>query len=333
MAHEINYNKVKKGYSFASANLPAWHGLGQVVKGIMTAEEAIRNAHLDYVVEKSKVYFSAGEEDAKQEVEGHYATYRTDTNDFLGLVKSRYKIVQNADAFGFFDNLITSDEAIFETAGALGKGERIFLLAKLPEDFKVGGESIEKYIMLMNSHDGSSSVIAGLTNVRVVCNNTLQAALKGLENRISISHTSNATDKLKEAYKVMKIESMYTANVCEIFNRMTDVKMTEGQYMKFLDVVHSPDYSQATSAEEKKELSTRAKNIIEVSYKFSQEHPTQQTPESQNTLWGAYNAVSGYYNYIKEYKNPEEKFRSVMFGMTQKKVMKAFQECVSILNN
>jgi len=332
MAHNINFNAKKGTYSFASANEPAWHGLGQIVRGIMTAEEAIKNANLDYEVEKAKVSFTSKDQ-ILNEIDRYYATYRNDNNAYLGMVKSRYEIVQNASAFAFFDSLIDKGEAIYETAGVLGAGERIFLLAKLPDDIKVGGEAINKYILLMNSHDGSSSVIAGMTNVRVVCNNTLQAALKGLENRVSITHTSTANDRLKEAYKVMKLESEYSNQVAEIFNRMTDVKMSSDEYVNFFEKVYTPDYAQVPlNEEEKKEMSTRMKNMIESTYEFSQVHPTQQTPESTNTLWGAYNAVSGYYNYIKEFKSPEDKFKSHFLGQSQKKIMKAFNECVSIIN-
>jgi hypothetical protein len=103
-----------------------------------------------------------------------------------------------ARSLGFFDAIIDSGEAIFQTAGALGNGERVFLLAKLPEDFEIAGEKIEKYILLSNSHDGSSSVIAGLTNIRVVCNNTLQAALGNLENKVRIDHVGGAKNKLRK---------------------------------------------------------------------------------------------------------------------------------------
>lgn len=334
MAHEINFNKAKKSYSFASHAEVPWHGLGKIVDKAMTAEEAILHANLDYEVAKGKVSFTSATDQVIHDIDGYYATYRTDTNDYLGIVKSRYEIVQNKDAFSFFDSIIDSKEAIFETAGALGRGERIFLLAKLPDDILVGGEKIDKYILLMNSHDGSSSVVAGMTNVRVVCNNTLQAALSKLENKIAIPHCSSVVGRLKEAHKVMNLHSEYTTQVAEIFNRMTDVKMSEGEYVKFFEKVYKSDYAQVPlNEEEKKDMSTRMKNLIQATYEFSQVHPTQQTPEATNTLWGAYNAVSGFFNYAKDYKNAEDKFKSTLMGNTQKKVLKAFQESVNILSN
>ena len=333
MAHNLNFDKRSGLWSFASHSEKAWHGLGQVVNEAMTSEQAIKLANLDYEVDKGLVSFISNQEFSYHDVDGYYATYRTDNKEFLGLVKSRYEIVQNRDAFAFFDAIVDSGEAIFETAGALGKGERIFLMAKLPDDFEIGGEKIEKYIMLTNSHDGSSSVIAGLTNIRVVCNNTLQAALKGLENKVSIDHVSGAKNKLKEAHRVMGIASKYSTEVKDIFSRMVDFKMSEGDYRDYFTKILAPEYKTAMTTDEEKEMSTRLKNMVEATTQFAITHPTQTTDASNGTLWGAYNGISGYYNYIKSFKSSEDKFNSQFFGVANNKMLKSFNQAVSLLQD
>ena len=330
MAHELNFSQLNKTWSFASNSEKAWHGLGQVVDGAMTAEEAIKLANLDYTVEKADVYMKT-QDNSDVQVEGYYSTYRTDTNQYLGMVKSRYEIVQNKDAFSFFDSIIDSGEAIFETAGALGNGERIFLSAKLPDDFVIGTEKIEKYIMLTNSHNGTSSVVAGLTNVRVVCNNTLQAALNGLENKVSISHIIGAKDKIKEAYKVMGIASKYNLQVEQMFNQMLDVKMSEGDLATYFTKVLKPDYISIDGLTQN-EMSMRLQNAVDMTLDFAYNHPTQKTVETTGTLWGAYNAISGVYNYGKNYKSSEDKFNQQFFGTANKKMLKSFDEAMALVN-
>jgi len=330
MAHELNFNQLNKTWSFASNAQKAWHDLGQVVDGAMTAEEAIKLANLDYTVEKADVFMKT-QDDTNVQVDGYYSTYRTDTNQYLGMVRSRYEVVQNKDAFSFFDSIIDSGEAIFETAGALGNGERIFLSAKLPDDFVIGTEKIEKYIMLTNSHNGTSSVVAGLTNIRVVCNNTLQAALNGLENKVSISHIIGAKDKIKEAYKVMGIASKYNLQVEQMFNQMLDVKMSEGDLATYFTKVLKPDYISIDGLTQK-EMSTRLQNAVDMTLDFAYNHPTQKTVETTGTLWGAYNAISGVYNYGKNYKNSEDKFNQHFFGTANKKMLKSFDEAILLIN-
>lgn len=325
MAHKIN-RAADGTWSFASNSEKAWHGLGQIVNGAMTAEEAIKLANLDYEVAKKEIYIETPE---KVIVPDRFATYRTDTNQPLGVVGSRYSIVQNRDAFGFFDAVIDAGEAIFETAGALGNGERIFVTAKLPEDILVGGEKIEGYLLLTLSHDGTAPVIAGITKVRVVCNNTLQAALGKLSNRIAIPHYSNAKQKLSEAYRVMGLVSKYNIEVGEIFNQMVDKKLDEGQMKSYFYDVLKPEYG--VKQDEQKEFSKRLENMVDMTLDFALTHPTQLTDEARGTLWGAYNAISGYYNYCKSYKSNEDKFVTQFYGVGNRKMLKSFDLAKTML--
>lgn len=331
MAHEIYHDKIKGTHSFVnSRGENAWHGLGQKVEGTLTSAEAIELANLDYEVKKTEIY--AGIENLDySKIEDKFATYRADTNQVLGIVGSRYEIVQNKDAFGFFDAIIDSGEAIFETAGVLNEGRRIFVTAKLPEDLLVGGEPCNKYIILTNSHDGTSSIIAGFTVVRVVCNNTLQAALKGLSNKVTIEHRSGAKEKLNEAYKVMNISSKYMQEVGDIFNQMTKVNINDDQLKSYITQVMMPENKFLLSEEEKEKQSTTFKNKVNSIYEFALSHPTQLTEASRGTLWGAYNSISGYFNYDKNYENQEKKFVSHMFGNANTKIVKGFTKALELI--
>lgn len=325
MAHDLNYSKNRKTVSFASHAQVAWHGLGQIVDHAMTAEEAIRLANLDYEVVKTTIHPMIGE-DYGVKIPERFATIRKDTGDYLGIVSNRYEIVQNKDAFVFFDSIIDSGEAIFETAGALGKGERIFVTAKLPDDILVAGEPCNKYIVLTNSHDGTSAIIAGFTNIRVVCSNTLQASLRSLTNKVAIHHNLGAKDRLAEATKLMGLCSIYNTQVEEIFNEMAKKEIAEKEMQQFFINVFKPENAKDVeiSEEEKEEASSRFNNQIMDVMNFAYSHPTQQTPATRNTVWGAYNAVSGYYNYAKGYKKDEDRMKTQLFGLGSRRINKAF---------
>lgn len=341
MAHLINYNEKKGTHSFASHGEIAWHGLGQVVKEAMTAEKCIELANLDYEValQDNFTCIKGGNSDGSDlyiKKEGEFSTVRMDTRIPLGTVKGRYEVVQNKDAFAFFDAIIDKGEAIFETAGALGEGERIFVTAKLPEDMLVGGEPCNKYIILTNSHDGTSSILAGFTTVRVVCNNTLQAALRGLSNKVTIEHRSGAKERLSEAYKVMGIASKYMAEVEEVFNQMAKTAIADEQLKQFIFDVMKPEYKKPDVAlpedkEKEEKISTRFQNQVNAIYSFALSHPTQLSDAARGTVWGAYNSISGYYANVHKFRDEEQRFTSQFFGNANTKISKGFTKALELI--
>jgi phage/plasmid-like protein (TIGR03299 family) len=174
MGHHLNYNEQTGQHAFMSVKEKAWHGLGQIVENYPTSAEAIRYAGLDYQVEKAPNthVLPSGKTITS---DNSFFTYRTDNEAILGDKLGRdYEVVQNADAFQFFDAIVGGESGIkYETAGALGKGERIFITAKLPEFIRVGKQDlIEQYLFLTTSHDGFGSITAAFTPVRIVCNNS-----------------------------------------------------------------------------------------------------------------------------------------------------------------
>lgn len=130
--HNLHVNERTGKHSFFSVYQKAWHGLGTIVTEYPTSREAIRFAGLDYEVEKLTLFtYDTGNHDAAEEtgikipeivVPNYYATVRTDTAGVLGVVGKEYEVVQNRDAFSFFDAIVEGNGIQYETAGVLGKG-------------------------------------------------------------------------------------------------------------------------------------------------------------------------------------------------------------------
>jgi len=131
MAHQINFNQKTGKNSFMSVKEKAWHNLGQVIDRYPTSSEAIQHAGLDYIVEKRPLFtydttnYLGSAEIIIPEIVGpnFFAPVRADTEQVLGVVGNDYEVVQNRDAFTFFDAIVGGGEGIlYETAGALGEG-------------------------------------------------------------------------------------------------------------------------------------------------------------------------------------------------------------------
>ena len=326
MAHNININNGKE--SFVSTER-AWHKLGTILPNRFTAKEAIEYANLDYKVEKTEIYKK--DNDNLTIVPNHFATYRTDNNEILGVVGSRYEIVQNIEAFKFFDAIVGEGQAIFETAGVLGKGERIFITAKLPGDIKIAQkDAIEKFLLFTSSHDGSGAITAMFTPIRVVCENTLLMALSKGNQKVHIKHTKNAGESLKDAYKVLDISSRLSNDMQNKLNYLTTVKITDEQLKKYITSVVLPKVEIGTK--EDVEISTRSLNVIDSILSYYDNGRGQELEHCRGTLYGAYNAITGYIQNQKEYKTAEDKMNNIFFGSGFEMSTKAYNEAL-IFNN
>ena len=343
MAHNINYNQRTGRYSFFSVQQKAWHGLGQIVEDYPTSEEAIKFAGLDYEVVKSPLFTKGSSlietEDgvklgsSELEVSDYFANIRTDNNAVLGVVGKDYHIVQNCEAFSFFDSIVGSNKGIlYETAGALGKGERIFITAKLPDYIRVGnGDDItEKYIFLTTSHDGSGSITAAFTPVRIVCQNTLNASLRNMTNVVRIKHTSGAKQRIETAHKVMGLANTMSNQLEGMFNEWSKIRISDDDVKQLIQVSLCPNKKtlELLKKGDEDEVSTMFKNTVQDAFAYAMMSETQQMDTTKGTLFGAYNAVTGYFQNVRKYRDNESKLQSIVMGGTaQLKSQKAFELC------
>jgi phage/plasmid-like protein (TIGR03299 family) len=272
-------------------------------------------AGLNYTVVKKPLELKT---ELKQDA---YATVRTDTNDVMGFVNESYKPIQNIDAFTFFDTLVAENEAIYETAGVLGRGECIWILAKLPGYINVrGNDIVNKYLLLTNSHDGNSHVRVKLTPIRVVCNNTLTSALQGA-GEVQISHTSNAARDLEQAVTMLGLSNYLYEQLSAMFNGMAAKKITEEQLREYVQAL-VPDNEEA-------ENSARTEKIRN---SVLQLHDSGRGAHlARGTLWGAFNSVAEYTDHMMLGEHSTTRLNSIWFGRGEQLKLKAFRLAEQIL--
>ena len=138
-----------------------WHGLGTEVQEAPTSADALIYAGLDWEVIQKDVYTENG-----SLISGYKVNLRSTDNEALGIVSDRYKAVQNEDAFQFTDDLLGAG-VTYETAGALQGGRKVWMLARMPHRYIIAGDEIAPYLVVMNSHDGSSGIKVAMTPIQV----------------------------------------------------------------------------------------------------------------------------------------------------------------------
>lgn len=227
-----------------------WHGLGVVVQEAPTSEAALRLAGLDWNVVQEPVYTSF-----REKIEGFKANVRDSDRKVLGVVSDRYKVVQNMEAFRFTDELL-GHGVRYETAGSLSGGKRVWLLARLPQEYIMAGERISPYLVFSNTHDGSGSVKVAVTPVRVVCNNTLNLALDTAQRSFCMMHTGNIADKIREARETLFMAESYMEQLGAEFEQLRKQKVTDAQVEEYIRLL-LPMEKNPTKIQEKNILRLR----------------------------------------------------------------------------
>lgn len=226
---------------------------------------------------------------------------REDTWDVLGIVGADYKVVENREAFVWLEDLIGGEIEI-ETAGSLGNGKRVWVLARVPDYLEVGGDETAPYIYCANSHDGSMAVTAAWTTIRIVCANTLNWALaqsEGGPRTYKFRHTGDLQSKLGEARKVMEIGHRWLATTKEMGDRLATQRMSLDRFQKKVarPLIGFTEEAEAEmrGKERKIAIRNREDSMELLSQLFVGKGPEGDTSgNSPGTKWTAVNAVAEY---------------------------------------
>lgn len=313
MSHEIS---VQNGVAEAAfAYSPAWHGLGTLVKELMTVDEARDEAHLNWTVEKHPLYFGDG-----SLVPDKVAVRRSDNDFYLGTVGNDWVPVQNEEQARFIEALTGEGAAVVECVGALREGRRTFWTVRVPGEVVLpNGDKIQKYLIVCNGHDGSLAFRAFWSPVRVVCSNTLNISFRDAKDGIALFHRSKVMDHLEEARKILGLANAYYAQLGKKFEVLLDKAFSDAEFKLYVDEVVPP-----TAKDKKKDggytkLERQARKSIVTNFYEGRGHEM-----AGRTAWGAYNAVTEYLDHQKEYTSNSRKFENLLIGGTKELQQKAY---------
>ncbi len=205
-----------------------WHGLGTMVTEAPASADALIWAGLDWQVLQKNVQTEDG-----GWIAGYKANVRSTDGRVLGIVSDRYKVVQNQDAFQFTDELL-GEGVTYETVGSLQMGRKVWMLARMPQRYIIAGDEIAPYLVIMNSHDGSSGVKVAMTPIRVVCQNTLNLALNSANRVWAARHTENVMSRVREAGETLRLTELYMSELGRGVDELAKIKLSD---RKVLDLM------------------------------------------------------------------------------------------------
>lgn len=307
MAHNIEYNTMTGKHSFFDARFPAWHVLGEIGEGEpVTAWELRERSGQNWEVEKFPLFNPLTGEPTE-----FYGVCRLDNCEMLSVVGAGYTIIQNEFKFRVMDELIGQiDGAHYETGGVLGKGERVWALASVGKIDILGSGDIHcKYLLGTDSHDGSLSLTFKDVMTRVVCANTLGAALREKGKQLKAKHTRNAESNIWNAVNLLKASEDTFKDMGEKLEFLAQRKVNGQIVSQTLAKIFNLDMTKDLTKQQAEKVLT-IKGLFEG-------NDNNAFPEFRGTGYNLLNAITEYTDHFANSKGSnrdESRALSAMFG-------------------
>jgi len=324
MAHEVE--------TMAYANEVPWHGLGTKVDGNLTPAQMLEAAGLNWNVYRKGLWV----DEVDHLLTSHYALVRDTDDKILGVCGQDYQPTQNSDVFDFFEKFCKAGDMTMETAGSLCGGKRVWGLAKLNGGFMLGGkDEVQGYILLDNPHIWGRSLQIMFTPIRVVCNNTLTAALRNNqnhENTFRMSHDRSFDDQIKKdaaekvglamkALDVFKDQAEFLSK-----KRASDQKVVEFfARLVNADLYQSLEESSEDGTVSRADLGRTTNRLLDILHT----QPGADLKTSDGTWWGAFNAVTYYYDHVAG-TDQDKRLTSAWFGSAAARKRQALDLAVEL---
>ncbi len=330
MAHNI-------GHMFYVGETP-WHGLGTELEQPATLDEALSAGALDWTVSTVPL---ATDEIPSCAVPHRVAVVRDDfppgdPGRLLGVVHPDFQLLQNRDGAALFDRLFDPGAAKYHTGGYLKLGEVVWLLARLPDEIRVTGDDMLKpYLLYSNSHDGSIAVDIRLTTIRVVCNNTLSAALHDSDDDAFHRRHRYSLDVLAEdAHAFMDFIRQRVTDVGEQFRQLARSECDDAAFRRFLaQILPDPERPAAAASSRSVALGHETRLARLAAARAAIWHtrhegiPQLGIPPEPATWWGSLNAVTAWVDHLQIVEG--SRYAHTMFGAGNRLKSTAFDLAVA----
>lgn len=310
-----------------------WHRIGTVLPQAPSIEEALVAAKLDWTVEKTKIQLvdAQGNPIKHSGVIDKHAIMRSDSKEFLGVVGTGYTPLQNREAFDFFDPFIKDDSVHLETAGSLRGNKIVWVMGKIQNSVgeAVKGDPINRYVLLCHGHDGSMSVRVGFTDVRVVCQNTMNMAFNSKASQlIRIKHSKQVVQNLTNVQEVMKItDAEFRANLKQLAKLATK-NINQEDVRKFVHVnfFDSIDLTKAST-----KMKNNYKTTLDKISELCETGKGHDLKGVRGTVYGLFNAGTEYLTH-HDYKEDATGLNSLWFGDNAKMNAKLFEYSMDLVS-
>jgi phage/plasmid-like protein (TIGR03299 family) len=312
MAHNVE--------TMAYAGETPWHGLGVPVPADLTPAQMQEAAGLDWTVGKSDLFYNVG--DRQVRAGKKQALIRESDGRMLDVVSEDWTPVQNEQAFEFFNDFCAAGEMEMHTAGSLQNGKLVWALGKTKDAFELfNGDVTEQYVLFTNPHKFGAAIDIRLTNVRVVCNNTLNYALAGESDKVvRLSHRQEFNpDEVKAMMGVAKEKlAQYKEMSAFLGSKQASMEGLINYFNEVFPKTYKANEVDTSIIQPHSKAATRALEVID----------TQPGAEfARGSWWQAFNAVT----YLTDHelgKSQNSRLTSAWYGVNRQRKIAALNKAV-----
>lgn len=293
MAH--NLATIGGNVAMAYQNGTPWHKLGKRLPSMINVLQALEASQTNYTVHAEPLYLSDG-----SAVPMRKAIVRDVPNGngvILATVGKDYEVIQHTEGFQALDVLCTEYGMTIESAGALGNGERVWMLFKMPDTITpVDGDDVRGYLLATTGHDGSWSYSIRPTPIRVVCQNTLDAAsLNGGADFVRLFHTKGNAGKVDGAAKIVATIVKTFQETGETFTQFANRQMSDSEVIRYIETL----FPHADETKPSDLINARRKTIADLVWTGVGSELARSATDGAANLWATYNAVTEYFDHVR----------------------------------
>ena len=253
MAHNIEINKDGRARMAYSDRQVPWHRLGKPMVGLQTCEAMLAAAGADFDVVLAEVAVVDGDGQILRNPDGSIvrvknsrATVRVNDDgsfDGLATVGTRFTVQQNQELMERALDIVgaTDGDAVVDTCGVLDEGREFFAsidLGSLVIDPVGINDSIQRYLLVRNGHNGKTPITFANTSVRAVCKNTVIAGLSSARSTFTARHTRNADSAMEEARTILGLSIEWATAFTASANELLKVEMSATKIDKVLQNIY-----------------------------------------------------------------------------------------------
>ena len=228
------------GERFIGRREPAWHRLGEVFPADekMTASEAMARADILFGIDKHPQIVRMT--DGTELETDSFAVVREPTSDdnvhrVLATVGKEWTAIQAKDLGKMLDPI--SNRFPVETAGAIGKGEKIFITLDAG-DSAIAGEDHKLFWLVTDHRDGTGALSIAFTPVRVVCQNTLITGLRSSKVSVNLKHNKGINADASFYLDIFNQMARTQEQVVEAMNSLTRATLEKNQVDQIVEAAY-----------------------------------------------------------------------------------------------